>query len=136
MKFEKNLEDLYTSITILEEKLDSRIAPILKGEFVMLNTEGIRSIILNLAHIKYVDSSGLSAILIGHRLCEDAGGAFVLCHLNEHVEKLIEISQLNSFLNIISTEKEAIEAIFMAEMESDLESNTEEDKNGLPVDNS
>ncbi|MBX7240715.1 MAG: STAS domain-containing protein [Bacteroidia bacterium] len=135
MKFEKNLEELYTSITILEEKLDSRIAPILKGEFVMLNTEGVRSIILNLTHIKYVDSSGLSAILIGHRLCEDSGGAFVLCHLNEHVEKLVHISQLNSFLNIISTEKEAIEAIFMAEMESQLESDSEEGKDEVSIDN-
>ena len=134
MKFEKNLEELYTSITILEENLNSSIAPILKGEFVMLNAEGIRNIVLNLGKVKYVDSSGLSAILVANRICEDVGGVLVLCHLTEHVEKLIHISQLDSFLNIIGTEKEAVEAIFMAEMESELDSNVQEDTSGISTD--
>ncbi len=133
MKFEKNIEDLYTSIKVIEEKLDTRIAPILKGEFVMLNAEGIKNIILNLSLVKYADSSGLSAILIANRICEEAGGVLVLCHLTEHVEKLIHISQLDSFLNIIPTEKEAIEAIYMAVLESQLtEDSTSENKTHEP----
>ena len=75
---------------------------------------------LNLKDVKYVDSSGLSAILTANRLCAAAGGVFVICHLNPHVRKLVEISHLNSVLNILDTEEEARDAIFMSEIENEI----------------
>jgi anti-sigma B factor antagonist len=127
MKFEKNLEEHYTSLKILEEKLDSRIAPALKGEFVMLNTEGIRNIILNLEQVKYVDSSGLSAILVANRLCGDHGGVLVLCCLNDAVQNVMQITKIDSVLNIIPTEAESVEAIIMAELEGQLSGDADEE---------
>ena len=50
----------------------------------------------------YCDSSGLSAILLGNRLCKDAGGKFIIASLKPNVQKLIEISQLNSVLKRLS----------------------------------
>lgn len=126
MKLEINKEELYTSIKLMEEKLDTRIAPNLKGEFVLLNTEGISNVILNLEHVKFADSAGLSSILVANRLCEDAGGALVICGLSDHVSKLITIACLNSVLYITRTEKEAIDAFYLAEMEAQLEQKSEE----------
>lgn len=121
MKLTFNKEELYTSVRLLEEKLDARIAPDLKGEFVVLNTEGIKNIILNLQDVKFADSAGLSAMLVANRLCEDSGGAFVVCCLSEHVEKLFSIAHLNDVLYVARTEQEAVDAIYMAEMEEALE---------------
>ncbi|MDX2282938.1 MAG: STAS domain-containing protein [Bacteroidia bacterium] len=120
MRFEKNVEDRHTVIKLLEEKLDSRISATLKSEFVNLSAIGTRNIILNLDQVRYADSSGLSAILTAKRLCDNAGGMLVVSNLTSHVEKLIKISQLDTVLNILPTESEAREAVFMHEIEREV----------------
>ncbi len=120
MKLLKQIEERYSVLKLMEDKLDTRISPQLKSEFINLNTLGIRNVILNLEQVKYVDSSGLSSILTANRLCNGAEGIMVLCHLNPHVEKLITISQLNGVLNILPTEAEARDAVLMKELESEI----------------
>jgi anti-sigma B factor antagonist len=96
-----------TVIEILTEKLDTHIAPALKSELVLVSGKGEKNIILDLKNCHYCDSSGLSAILVANRLCKNAGGTFVLCGLNEAVERLITISQLDTVLSITGSLDEA-----------------------------
>lgn len=103
-----------------EEKLDSSVAPGLKSELITLHAEGSRNIILDLGEVKYTDSSGLSALLVGNRIVQEDGGIFVLSALSEHTMKLIKISQLDSVLNILPTVEEAVDTVFMHEIEKDL----------------
>ncbi len=119
MKFTIDKNDKYSILKIDEERLLSTNAPQLKTELIMLNTEGIRNIILDLTDVAHIDSSGLSAILIGNRICKEASGSFVLTGLNDQVRRLIEISQLEPVLNIIPTVSESIDYILMEELERD-----------------
>lgn len=122
MKYSIDKKEQYSILVLQEEKLDSPLSPALKSEFVTLNAEGIKNIIIDLSEVKYVDSSGLSALLVGNRIYSEDGGIFILASLNDHVMKLIKISQLNNVLNILPTVEEAIDAVFLKEIESDLES--------------
>lgn len=122
MKYSIDKNEQYSILRLQEEKLDSPLSPALKSEFVTLNAEGIKNIIIDLTEVKYVDSSGLSALLVGNRIYNEDGGIFILSALNDHVMKLIKISQLNNVLNILPTVEEAIDAIFLKEIESDLDS--------------
>lgn len=101
-----------TIIQIQSEKLDTHMAPALKSELVLISGKGEKNIILDMSKCEYCDSSGLSAILVANRLCKNAGGTFVLCGLNEAVERLITISQLDTVLTITTTVEEAEEMIF------------------------
>lgn len=96
-----------TVIRIETEKLDTHIAPTLKSELVLISGKGEKNIVLDLKKCQYCDSSGLSAILVANRLCKNAGGTFVLCGLNEAVERLITISQLDTVLSITTDTEEA-----------------------------
>ncbi len=107
MEFNIESKDNRTIIRILSEKLDTHIAPALKSELVLVSGKGEKNIILDLEKCSYCDSSGLSAILVANRLCKNAGGKYVLCGLNEAVERLITISQLDTVLTITTTVKEA-----------------------------
>lgn len=120
MKYTIEKTDKYTLLQLNEEKLNAIVAPDLKSELVKLNAEGIKNIILDISEVKYVDSSGLSSILVGNRICETAEGMFAIANPNDHVMKLIKISQLDSILTILSTKEEAIDAIFMNELEKNL----------------
>ena len=120
MKYTIDKQEKYATLTLHEEKLDSSVAPNLKSELLTIHAEGIKNIILDLQEVKYTDSSGLSSLLVGNRIVQEEGGIFVLSGLSDHTAKLIKISQLDSVLNIFSTVEEAIEAVFMNELENDL----------------
>ena len=120
MKYTIDKQEKYTLVRLHEEKLDSGIAPNLKSELITLHAEGATNIVLDLAEVKYTDSSGLSALLVGNRVLQEDGGLFVLCSLSEHTMKLIKISQLDSVLNILTSADEAIDAVFLHEIENDL----------------
>jgi anti-anti-sigma regulatory factor len=67
-----------------------------------------------------VDSSGLSAILTANRLWKNLG-TFVLTGVqHENVRKLIEISRLDSVLNILPTISESTDLILLEEIERSL----------------
>jgi|SRR5450432_1758405 anti-sigma B factor antagonist len=120
MKFNVDKHEKYILLKLNESKLNSSITPQLKSELIMINTEGQRNIILDLSLVKFADSSGLSSLLVGHRLCKNASGSFILSGLNDAVSRLIAISQLESVLTIVPTPEEAIDHIFMEEIEKEL----------------
>lgn len=120
MKYTIDKQEKYTLLRLHEEKMDSSIAPNLKSEMVTLHAEGTRNIILDLTEVKYTDSSGLSALLVGNRIFQEEGGIFVLACLSDHTTKLIRISQLDSVLNILPSVEEAVDAVFMHEIEKDM----------------
>jgi len=122
MKYSVDKQDKYAIFTIDEENLNSIVAPDLKSEFVILNNEGIKNLVFDLSKVKYVDSSGLSAILTGNRIWKGIG-TFIVTGINEPiVKKLFEISRLDSILIMIPTMEESIDYILMEEVERELTS--------------
>lgn len=109
MSFQINKSDKFTTIKLQSEKLDSQVAPMLKSELLVINANGEKNIIIDLTDTRYCDSSGLSAILVGNRLCKGSEGTLVITGLQDAVKKLISISQLDSILNIAETLSEAEE---------------------------
>ena len=111
MEFKIEKLEKYTLIQVMEEKLDTNVAPSFKSELVLISGKGEKNIILDLSSCRYCDSSGLSAILVANRLCKNANGTFVLTGLNEAVDRLITISQLDTVLNIAYSAEEAVDII-------------------------
>ena len=103
-KFEK-----YAVVKLHEPKLNTLISAELKSELLIINGNGIVNIILDLSDTQYCDSSGLSAVLVGNRVCRNASGSFVLTGLSDSIKKLITISQLDQILNITPSLPEAVD---------------------------
>lgn len=106
----------YSIAKISEEKVDTAIAPELKSEFMTLSQDGVKNLIIDMSDVKYVDSSGLSALLVGNRSFTDQG-AFVLYNVTDHVMKLISISQIDKVMTVLPSKEEAVDFIFMTEIE-------------------
>lgn len=120
MKFTLDKHDKYVLVKLNESKINSLVTPQLKSELILINAEGQRNIILDLSQVKFADSSGLSSLLVGHRLCKNADGSFIMVGLNNAVSRLVTISQLDTVLTIVPTVEEAIDLIFMDEIEKEL----------------
>ncbi|MEY2830580.1 MAG: hypothetical protein RIQ33_2438 [Bacteroidota bacterium] len=120
MKFFIDRQEKYCLLALLEEKLNSLNATQFKTELVTLHAEGVRNMILDLSKVDFVDSSGLSSLLVGNRVCKQAGGTFVIAAANDNVMKLIKISQLDSILQIVPTASEGIDIVLMDEVEREI----------------
>jgi anti-anti-sigma factor len=121
MKYTVDKQEKYLLVKLDEEKLDTTMAPTLKTDLLTQHAEGVSNLVLDLSNVKYIDSSGLSALLVGNRVFSEENGMFVLAGITDHVMKLIKISQLDNVLNILPTVEEAVDAVFMNEIEKDLE---------------
>ena len=108
MDFEITKFTDYTLVKVLNDRLDTSNAPDLKSELVVINTKGEKNIILDLSSCDYCDSSGLSAILVANRICEDSIGTFILTGLQPDVEQIIRISMLHTVLIITKTVVDAV----------------------------
>ena len=127
MKYTVDQHDSYCVFTLEEETLNSILAPDLKSKFVVLSNEGVQNLIFNLSNVKFVDSSGLSAILTANRLWKSLG-TFVLTGVQHpSVKKLIEISRLDTVLTIIPTLEESVDFVMMEVMERELNNESDDD---------
>lgn len=109
MKYSIDKRENISILTLHEENLNSMIAPDLKSDLIILKNEGVENLVIDLQHVKYVDSSGLSAILTGNRMWKE-NGIFILTGINSPmVNKLIEISKLNTVLTILPTVQHAVD---------------------------
>ncbi len=126
MKYTIDKQETYCIFKLNEPKLDSVLAPTLKTALITLNAEGVKNIILDLSEVNYTDSSGLSSLLVGNRTVQQEGGIFVLACLSEHTMKLIKISQLDGVLTIVPTIEEAVDAVFMHQVEGGIKESGEE----------
>lgn len=111
MKYRLDKQENYAILTLDEENLNSGIAPQFKSDLIILSNEGIPSLLLDLSNVKYVDSSGLSAILTGHRLWKYPGAFIVVGELQPMVKKLIEISRLDAIFRLSPSIEAAVELL-------------------------
>ncbi len=97
----------YSLITIKAPKLDANNGPELKSEFVMLNSRGVKNFVVDMTKCTYCDSSGLRALLVANRLCDDAIGTLILYGIQPDVENIFRLSMLHTMLLIVHTREEA-----------------------------
>jgi anti-sigma B factor antagonist len=117
MKYTVDKKEQFVVFTPMEEKLDSALSPKLKSELLTVNAEGYHNLVIDMSQVKYADSSGLSALLVGNREFSRNGGIFIVACPQEHVMKLMKISMLDKVFTIVDSIEEAAEAIFIHEIE-------------------
>lgn len=94
-------------LTIEEERLDTKVAPELKAQLLVLISEG-KKVLLNLEKVQYADSSGLGAILLGYRQARDLDAVFAVCSLQKRVQSLVTIAQLDGRISIFPDQASAL----------------------------
>jgi anti-anti-sigma factor len=102
MNFSISERNSYALIATNFDKLDINTSSELKSELILLNKNGVNTIVIDLSKTTYCDSSGLSSILLANRLCKDTNGKFALFGLQDKVMKLIKISQLDKVIRIFT----------------------------------
>ncbi len=122
MKFSVDKQERYAILEIQAENLNSIVAPELKSEIIFLFNEGVQNLILDISSVKYVDSSGLSAILTADRLWKEQGTFVLTGATAPNVARLIDISRLETVVAVRPSTEASVEYIMLQELQRELES--------------
>jgi anti-sigma B factor antagonist len=69
---------------------------------------GHKKIVMNLAAINYIDSTGLGELVSAYRLVKSQGGELKLMNLNKKVSDLLQITRLYAVFDIHNDEAQAV----------------------------
>ncbi|NUQ80508.1 MAG: STAS domain-containing protein [Bacteroidetes bacterium] len=120
MKYELDKREEVAIFKLKNQRLDSAIASQVKSEFVtLLAADDIQNLLLDLSEVQFADSSGLSSILVAHRMTTGKGGIFGLVGAQPAVEKLIGISHLDRVLLMYDNMEDAITDVSIQMEEED-----------------
>src|SRR5207253_10234007 len=72
--------------------------------------EGRNQIVLNLARVAYIDSSGLGELISGHVTLSKKGGQIKLLHLTQRLHELMTITKLITIFEVYDDESEAVDS--------------------------
>ena len=75
-----------------------------------LLSRGQKNILLNLADVGYIDSSGLGELVGGFATVGNRGGRLKLLNVRERVHELMQITKLYSVFEVFTAEGEAIDS--------------------------
>ena len=70
--------------------------------------KGSKSILLNLANVDYIDSSGLGELVSAYTSVKNQGGELKLLHLTDKVHDLLQITKLYTVFEVHDDEPGAI----------------------------
>jgi len=95
----------------LKGRLDFASSSNLKEEILKRVAQGNKRIVLNLAQIDFINSSGLGTLVSILKEVRLAKGRLLLSNLASYVEEIFEITQLFHIFEIYTSEAEALEAL-------------------------
>jgi len=102
-------------ITILN--LDGRLivgepVTMLRAKITRLSAAGANNVVLNLAKVDYIDSTGLGGMVIGFTMLKKAGGALKLAAMNRRNLELLVLTKLSGIFETYEDEQTAVNSFF------------------------
>lgn len=99
-------------ITVIEipERLTLESSGELKDLLKELMEEKKYRVIMDLGHTKYVDSSGLGAIVSKIAMTRANGGDIRLAGVPQNIQELLELTHLTQILRVFKSLKEAVQS--------------------------
>ncbi len=80
----------------------------LRNKVMELVDAGNKNFVIDLKQVPRMDSSGMGMLINIHVIMNSEGGRLILCEANSQIIQLLELAQLDSILEIVSTEQEAV----------------------------
>lgn len=110
MQLDRRNVDNALIVTPLDERLDARIATDFKEQMAELIASGHTKIILDLARVEFIDSSGLGAIVSSLKRMGGRGD-LVVCGLQDTILTMFRLTRMDRVFQIFDDEQQAVAAL-------------------------
>jgi anti-sigma B factor antagonist len=95
------------TILTLSGDIDIHTAPEIRDRLAELRADGVRSIVVDLSGVDFLDSSALGAFVAAHRDLAGSGGQLKLAAPRSHVRKVFRITRLAEVIPLFESVDEA-----------------------------
>jgi len=102
-------------VTILDMKGRITVGPeatALREAVAAAVADNVRQLVLNLAQVDFIDSTGLGAVVMCSTTMRKAGGAVKLLNLSRRNIELLVMTKLATVFEIFSDEQDAVNSFF------------------------
>ncbi|MGR8931237.1 MAG: STAS domain-containing protein [Gammaproteobacteria bacterium] len=105
-----NLEKIngFDILTVQEPRIDAHNSAELKEYITQMIESGEKQLIVRLDQVRFIDSSGLGALLSGHKQLITKAGKFALSNIQPQVLSMFELTRLNRVFEIYLDVDEAV----------------------------
>lgn len=97
-------------LAVNEERLDAHNSGELKAQMLKLFEEGKNSLVIDLQAVRFVDSSGLGALVSGFKNASSRNGNLKLSGLQLQVKSMFELTRLHRVFEIFTDVDEALDS--------------------------
>ena len=95
-----NISSPEPGVIALEGEIDLHESPVVKEKLNPLIDAKLPRIIVDMAGVTYIDSSGLALLIEAMQRIQAYGGKFALCDLRPTVKTIFEIARLDQVFQI------------------------------------
>lgn len=95
-------------LAVQEERLDAHNSGDLKNQMLKLFEEGKTNLVVDLQTVRFVDSSGLGALVSGFKNASSRNGNLKLAGLQLQVKSMFELTRLHRVFEIYTDAGEAL----------------------------
>jgi anti-sigma B factor antagonist len=105
-----NLEKIngYSVLFIKDERIDAHNSGELKEYILRMLEQGDVNVIVQLEQVRFIDSSGLGALLSGYKNAAAKSGKLALACCKQQVLSMFELTRLNRVFEIYTDLEEAL----------------------------
>ena len=109
----RNIRNAIEKATVVDLKgtVDHMTAPQLKDALADLVRQGNYHIVVNMSRVDYLDSSGLGSLISGYKRVQEHHGTLSIASPSEEVNRLLDLTRLNTVFHVYTGELWALEAI-------------------------
>jgi anti-sigma B factor antagonist len=106
------IEEIKSGINIfkLNGRLDSNTSQGFEKKIFQAIDDGSKSMIIDFKDLDYISSAGLRVILKATKALKREEGKMMLCDMQDYVKEVFEIAGFDSFLPIVGTKDDALQA--------------------------
>lgn len=112
MEISYRIVDAGITVVRLEGRLDATTKIDVKNVLQQLLEKGPQpKIVLDLGQVRFIDSSGLAALVSGLRLAREKGGNIALCDVQPQAHTVFHLTMLDRIFSIHPTYMEAAQSL-------------------------
>ncbi|MBN1142491.1 MAG: STAS domain-containing protein [Deltaproteobacteria bacterium] len=95
-------------VELKEERLDAHNSNEFKSQMLSLFEGGKNNMVINLKGVRFIDSSGLGALVSGFKNATARNGSLKLCGLQPQVKSMFELTRLHRVFEIFPDTEAAV----------------------------
>ncbi len=101
----------HTAVIVVSGDVDLHTAPLLRVEALTAMTRGARHLVLDMAEVDFVDSTGLSTLIVVLHATQEPGGSLRVARVPERLVRMVTMTGIAELLPVHDTVADALAAL-------------------------